>query len=58
MNSLINLLAILYNFINLFMQDKKILNEFAAKISKAKILYDSTSANCEKLRREAAQLQR
>lgn len=40
------------------MEDKKILGEFAAKISKAKILYDSTSANNQKLRREAAQLQR
>ena len=40
------------------MEEKKILNEFAAKISKAKVLYDSTSAVCEKLRREANQLQK
>lgn len=40
------------------MEDKKVLGEFAAKISKAKILYDNTSANNQKLRREAAQLQR
>jgi len=38
------------------MQDKKILNEFAAKISKAKILHDNTQAHCAKLRREANQL--
>lgn len=40
------------------MEDKKVLGEFAAKISKAKILYDNTSANCAKLRREANELQR
>ncbi len=34
------------NLIILLMQDKKILNEFAAKISKAKILYDATTTNC------------
>jgi len=38
------------------MQDKKILTEFAAKISKAKILHDSTQAVCQKLRREVNQL--
>lgn len=43
-------------WLNLFMQDKKILNEFAAKITKAKILHDSTQATCQKLRREVAQL--
>lgn len=40
------------------MQDKKILNEFAAKITKAKILHDSTQATCQKLRREAAHLEK
>lgn len=40
------------------MEDKKVLGEFHAKISKAKILYDSTSAANQKLRREAAQLQK
>jgi len=40
------------------MQDKKILNEFAAKITKAKILHDNTQATCQKLRREAAQLEK
>lgn len=40
------------------MQDKKILNEFAAKITKAKILHDSTQATCDKLRREVAQLEK
>ena len=40
------------------MQDKKILNEFAAKITKAKILHDNTQAMCQKLRREAAQLEK
>lgn len=44
------------NFIT--MQDKKILNEFAAKITKAKILHDSTQATCQKLRREVAQLEK
>jgi hypothetical protein len=38
------------------MQDKVILNEFAAKITKAKLLHDSTQAACLKLRREAGQL--
>ena len=33
------------------MEDKKVTGEFAAKISKAKILYDNTSANCAKLRK-------
>ena len=49
-----------YNLLNLLplMEDKKVLGEFAAKISKAKILYDNTSATCQKLRREAAQLER
>ena len=40
------------------MQDKKILNEFAAKITKAKILHDNTQATCQKLRREVAQLEK
>ena len=40
------------------MEDKKVLGEFAAKISKAKILYDNTSATVQKLRREAAQLEK
>ena len=40
------------------MQDKKILNEFAAKISKAKILHDNTQALCQKLRRDANQLEK
>jgi hypothetical protein len=40
------------------MEEKKIIGEFAAKISKAKILYDNTSAACLKLRREAAQLEK
>lgn len=40
------------------MQDKKILHEFAAKITKAKILHDSTQATCQKLRREVAQLEK
>jgi hypothetical protein len=40
------------------MEDKKVLGEFSAKISKAKILYDNTSATCQKLRREAAQLEK
>ncbi len=40
------------------MQDKVILNEFAAKITKAKLLHDSTQAACQKLRREAAQLEK
>ena len=48
------MLFVTYNFIA--MQDKKILNEFAAKITKAKILHDNTQATCGKLRREAAQL--
>lgn len=52
------MLFYIFTNIILLMQDKIILNEFAAKISKAKILYDTTSANCDKLRREAAQLQR
>ena len=38
------------------MEDKKILNEFSAKISKAKILHDHTYAHCHKLRQEASQL--
>lgn len=33
------------------MQDKRILNEFHAKISKAKMLYDNTSAINDKLTR-------
>lgn len=33
------------------MQDKIILNNFSAKISKAKILHDSTAASCDKLKR-------
>jgi outer membrane murein-binding lipoprotein Lpp len=40
------------------MQDKTILNEFAAKITKAKILHDSTQSVCQKLRREVAQLEK
>jgi chromosome segregation ATPase len=40
------------------MQDKKILNEFAAKITKAKILHDNTQAICQKLRREVGQLEK
>ena len=40
------------------MQDKKILNQFAAKITKAKILHDNTQATCQKLRREVAQLEK
>ena len=40
------------------MQDKIILNEFAAKISKAKTLHDNTQALCQKLRREANQLEK
>jgi chromosome segregation ATPase len=40
------------------MQDKTILNEFAAKITKAKILHDNTQAACLKLRREAAQFEK
>ena len=42
----------------ILMEDKKVLGEFSAKISKAKILYDNTSATCQKLRREAAQLEK
>jgi outer membrane murein-binding lipoprotein Lpp len=40
------------------MQDKAILNEFAAKITKAKILHDNTQSVCQKLRREVAQLEK
>ncbi len=40
----------LINFIYT-MEDKKVLGEFHAKISKAKILYDTTSATNQKLRR-------
>ena len=40
------------------MEDKRVLGDFHAKISKAKILYDTTSATNQKLRREANQLQR
>jgi len=40
------------------MEDKIILNEFAAKITKAKNLYNSTSSNCDKLKKEQAQLQK
>lgn len=38
------------------MNDKRVLGDFHAKISKAKILYDTTSAVNQKLRREANQL--
>ena len=40
------------------MQDKAVLNNFSAKISKAKIMHDSTTATCEKLKKEADQLER
>jgi hypothetical protein len=33
------------------MEDKKVLGEFHAKISKAKILYDTTTATNHKLQR-------
>jgi hypothetical protein len=33
------------------MQDKIILNTFSAKISKAKILHDATTATCQKLKK-------
>ena len=47
-----------FKLLILLMQDKKILNEFAAKITKAKILHDNTQATCQKLRREVAQLEK
>jgi hypothetical protein len=33
------------------MDDKIVLNNFSAKLSKAKILHDSTTAACQKLRK-------
>lgn len=40
------------------MEDKLLLNEFSAKISKARNLYTNTETNCEKLKRELQQLQK
>ena len=40
------------------MEDKKVLGEFAAKISKAKILFTNTKDTCDKLRREASKLEK
>jgi hypothetical protein len=40
------------------MNDKKVLGDFHAKISKAKILYDTTTTTNQKLKYEANQLAR